>query len=194
MNFGRSFTYMFRQRDWIGKVLVGGLLLLVPILGWLLVSGYIVRVVRNAAHLSEQLPEWNDWGELLRDGLILFVGGLIYGVPGALLSRMGDFGGFFSSIWGIVVAVVLPAAIIRYSLKKDLGAFFDFKEIFAFIRENLSDYIVVILASLLAYVLASFGVILLVIGVVFTIFWATLVSGHLYGSLAAKAGLPARIE
>lgn len=190
MDFGRSFTYMLRQPGAAAKILIGGLLFLVPIIGWLWIGGYIVRTVRSVMAGSEQLPEWTEWGDLAMLGLYVWLGSLIYGIPGAVLGRLGVPGAVLSSFWGIAVAVVLPAAVMRFAAKGDLGAFFDFNEIFNFINRHLSNYIIVVLLSILAYVLASFGVVLLVIGVLFTYFWGALVTAHLYGSLAREAGLP----
>lgn len=185
---------MLGQRDWIKKTAIGGLLLLVPIVGWLFVAGYGVKLVRSVAGGSEELPGWEGWGDLLTQGLFVFVAGLIYWIPGAILARMGDPGTVLSTLWGIVVAVVFPAAIMRFAVKSDLGAFFDFNEIVGFVRENLSDYIVVVLLILVANTLAGLGLLALGVGVFLTIFWALLVGSHLCGTLAARAGLPARIR
>ncbi len=193
MDFWRSFSFMLGQRNWIKKVAIGGLLLLVPIVGWLFVAGYGVKLVRDVAGGTEELPEWAEWGDLLTQGLFVFVAGLIYGIPGAIVARMGDPGAILSSLWGIAATVVFPAAVIRFALKADLGAFFDFNEILGFIRENLSDYVIVVLLVIVANALAGLGVVLLVVGVVFTFFWASLVGAHLCGTLAARAGLPTRI-
>ncbi len=193
MSFWRSFSFMLGQENWIKKVAIGGLLLLVPIVGWLFVVGYGVRLVRGVAGGSERLPEWTGWGDLLTQGLFVFVASLIYWIPGAILARMGDPGTVLSTLWGVVVAVVFPAAIIRFAVKSDLGAFFDFNEIVGFIRENVSDYIVVLLLILTASTLAGLGLLALGVGVFLTIFWSFLVGGHLCGTLAARAGLPGRV-
>lgn len=193
MHFWRSFSFVVGQGNWIKKVIIGGLLLLLPIVGWLFVTGYGVKLIRGVANGSEELPEWAEWGDLLTQGLFIYVAGLIYWIPGAILSRMGEQGAMVSTLWGIVVAMLLPAAVIRFVVSRDFGAFFDFNEILGFIRETFSDYVVVVLLMILAHALSGLGLVLLVVGVVFTAFWAMLVSGHLCGTLAARAGLPTRI-
>jgi hypothetical protein len=190
MDYGRSFTYMFKQPDVWKKILIGGLLLLVPVIGWLWVGGYTLRTLRSVMTGSENLPEWTRWGDLATQGIYVWLGGLIYGLPGAVLGRLGTPGSILSGLWSIVVIVVLPAALMRFAAKGDFGAFFDFNDIFTFINRNLSNYLIVVLLSILAYIIASFGVVLLVIGVLFTSFWGMLVTAHLYGSLARTTGLP----
>ena len=194
MDFGRSFTYMFRQPGAGPKILIGGLLFLLPVIGWLWIGGYMIRTVRVVMMGSEELPDWTDWGDLAMLGLSAWLGALIYGIPGAVLSSLGGLGAVASSLWAIVVAVVLPAAIMRFAAKGDLGAFFDINEIFGFISRNLGNYLIIVLLGILVLVAASFGVVLLVIGVFFAYFWGTLVNAHLYGSLARRAGLPDQIN
>jgi hypothetical protein len=182
MDYGRSFTYMLKSGQY-GKILIGGLLLLVPIFGWAVVGGYGIRVLRGVAAGDETLPEWTGWGELFTTGLLLWLAGLIYSVPSLLLSRLGIAGSLLSTLWSIVVYVWLPAAIIRFAMTNNFGAFFEFAQIKDFIQKNLNNYVVVILLALAASFVASFGVILLIIGVIFTIFWASLVASHLSGQL-----------
>ena len=182
MDYGRSFTYMLKSGQY-GKILIGGLLLLVPIFGWAVVGGYGIRVMRGVAAGDEALPEWTGWGELFTTGLLLWLAGLIYSLPSLLLSRLGIAGSLLSTLWSIVVYVVLPAAIIRFAMTNNFGAFFEFAQIKDFIQRNLNNYIVVILLTLAAGIIASFGVILLIIGVIFTYFWFSLVASHLSGQL-----------
>jgi hypothetical protein len=83
--------------------------------------------------------------------------------------------------------ILLPAAIIRYAQYDTLGSAFQFGEIFSFISSNIGDYIIVILLSWVAGFVAMFGLILCIIGILFTGFWSMLVTGNLYGQLARKA-------
>lgn len=182
MDYGRSFSYMLKSGQY-GKILIGGLLFLVPIFGWAVIGGYGIRVMRGVAAGDERLPEWTDWGELFTTGLLLWVASLIYSVPSLILSRLGVMGSLLSTLWSIVVYVVLPAAIIRFAMTNNFGAFFDFAQIKDFIQKNINTYVVVILLTLAASIIASFGFILLIIGVIFTIFWASLVAAHLSGQL-----------
>src|SRR3712207_520677 len=70
MNVGRAFTFVFGDPRWPMKVLIGAALVLVPIVGWLAVAGYGMRITRQVAHRRDlPLPDWDDWGDLLGDGL-----------------------------------------------------------------------------------------------------------------------------
>jgi hypothetical protein len=178
---------MFAQPRVWSKIIIGGLLFLVPVIGWLFVYGYGIRTMRSVIAGDEQLPEWTDFGGLLVTGLLGFVAGIIYSVPGLVLARFGATGAVLAILANILAGFVLPAALLRFAKKDDFGAFFDFGEIFAFIRDNFGNYVIVLLLAIVTQIIASFGVILLVIGVVFTVFWGLLVVFHLLGSLQRVA-------
>lgn len=46
VDIGRAITYVFQDPQWLKKVLIGGLLSLIPIIGWLIIGGYWLRVIR----------------------------------------------------------------------------------------------------------------------------------------------------
>ena len=182
MDYGRSFSYMLKSGQY-GKILIGGLLLLVPIFGWAVVGGYGIRVMRGVAAGNETLPEWTDWGELFTTGLLLWVAAIVYSIPSIILGRLGLVGVMLSWLWNLVYYVVFPAAMIRFAMTGSFGSFFEFSQIKDFIQKNLNTYVVVLLLTLAAGIIASFGFILLIIGVIFTYFWASLVAVHLSGQL-----------
>lgn len=183
-----------------------GLALLLPI------GGYMLEVLKNVRDgQPTPLPEWSDFGGLFSKGLMVFVIGLVYNIP-ALLTYCASFGvqmgaanmdsdaasalGFvaicltcFQILFSLLGYFLLPAGLIRYAQYDTLGAAFQFGELFSFIRENIGDYVIAVLLSWVAGIVAGFGVILCVIGVFFTYFWATLVSANLYGQLARKASV-----
>jgi hypothetical protein len=182
MDAGRSFTWMFQQDGWIGKVIIGGLLLIIPIFGWLVVAGYIVRTLSNRVQGREELPAWDDWGDLLIKGLILTVVAIIYSLPGFVLSALRI--PFLSALWSLVVYLVLPAGLLRYVTNgESFGAFFDFSWIISFIQENIGNYLLAFVLAIVAGIIAGFGIILLIIGVLFTSFWSSLVMADLYGQV-----------
>jgi hypothetical protein len=72
--------YPLASDDWVKTVGIGGVLVLfsflfVPIL---LVYGYFVRVLRAGMHDSPEPPVFDEWGDLLREGLMAFVVIVVY--------------------------------------------------------------------------------------------------------------------
>jgi hypothetical protein len=82
---GELLTFPFKDEKWIGKILIGMLLgmagiLVFPLL-WPL-TGMGIRVMRQTMQgQAPAMPEWDDWGELFKDGLRYWGVMVIYGLP-----------------------------------------------------------------------------------------------------------------
>jgi len=214
MDYGKSFTYPFEDKEWVTKVLIGSLLSVIPFVN-LVVLGYVLKVIRNVADgVDPALPNWEDLADFFVKGLVAALGTLVYALPivaiavgmvffGALAGydsgNSQQFSPYVLCVWGLscltafyglFMVLVLPAAYTRYALCGDLGAFFRFGEIFHFIRSNLGNYLISMIVTWVASFIASFGVILCGIGIVFTQFWATLVLPHLLGQIARLSCAP----
>jgi len=205
MEISKAFTYIFDDESWITKILIGGILGIIPIVNFA-VFGYMVETIRNVAQgLECPLPEWSNFGEKFVKGLMVFIIGIIYTIPiwlimccfsaatsavgGAegnqenLLTLLSIVQGCLTLPYGLVIGVLLPAILVNYAVTGELGSAFRFGELFGFITGNLENYIIAILLSWLAGLIASLGVIACGVGVLFTSFWGNLVMAHLYGQL-----------
>jgi hypothetical protein len=83
LDFGRCFTFVTEDPDWITKVILGGLFTLLSgfLIGVPFVLGYWARTAKNvAAGQRQPLPSWDDLGGLFSDGLRLFGVSLVYGL------------------------------------------------------------------------------------------------------------------
>jgi hypothetical protein len=79
-------AYPFRDPHWVKKLGTGILVLLasfiIPVLPYLVLYGYIGRIVRNSAAGEEDtLPEWTDLGGLMSEGLRVFGALFVYALP-----------------------------------------------------------------------------------------------------------------
>jgi len=207
MDIGKSFSYVFDDKDWLKKVAIGGLLNIVPIVN-LIPGGYAVRTLKNVSEGKDKpLPEWDDWGGDFMKGLMVTLASLIYAIPmfilGGLSAAVSAIGSASSTsdaeaiagvcavglsclyaLWGLVMGVILPAATVKYAKSGEFASFFRFSEIYRFISTNLGDYIIALLLSIVAFLVASIaGSILCGIGLLFTMFWVTLVGAHLLGQV-----------
>ena len=221
MDIGSAFTYVFDDEEWIKKLAIGGAIFLVgvltiPILIGIVILfipvGYMFQVLKNVRDENPNpLPEWTDFGNLLKVGFFVSLIGIIYNIPvylfacaapiTQLLPEMVQMDSDAASaialvavclncvqmILSLLIAFILPGAIIKYAQYDNFGAAFKFGEIFSFIGGNIGDYIIAILLSWVASFIGVFGIILCFIGVFFTMFWSMLVTGNLYGQLARKA-------
>lgn len=184
-----------------------GLVLFFPLTGYMLA---IIRSVRDGHDLP--LPEWDDFGDLFIKGAVAMVITVIYNMFTILIAfpiivisiiipvfghvidpALGEILAYTMLCLGCLLPLVAlvgifftPIAMIRYALYETFGAAFDFGAIFEFIKNNISNYIIVIIVLLLASAIASFigSILICVGGIFFTSFWLYLVTGHLYGQLA----------
>jgi hypothetical protein len=204
VDVGEAFGFVFRSRNWFGRLAVGALCLL---LFWLLfipvfiLLGYFVETARTISRGGRELPPWTDVDKKLREGFVLAVVLFIWGLPGAILSggsfsmncvgssctyytpsALAPLGGLYSLLLGF-----LTAAIWSQYLEGGFGAAFDFRAIFR--RAGLQPGMTVmvwLLASVVAGIIGFLGVILVGIGLFFTLPYAFAVSANLYGQFSQR--------
>ena len=175
MDIGKAFTFVFDDENWLVKVLIGGVLGLIPIVNFAL-FGYMVETIRGVAlGVEKPLPEWSDFGGKFVKGLMVLVIGFIYTIPIWLI--MGCFWtaalavgegnqeniitllstgmGCLSGLYGLILAILSPAILVNYAVTGEIGSAFRIGELFGFITGNLGNYIVAILLSWLAGLIAG---------------------------------------
>ncbi|WP_322807343.1 DUF4013 domain-containing protein [Thermanaerothrix sp.] len=213
MDFGRAFGFVFQDKDWLRKIIIPALVSLIPIIGQFVVLGWGLNVTRRVmAHDPEPLPDLDFGGDLAR-GFQAFVIGLVYALPIVLLSMfLGILGpllgvdsydvsevakavymlisvctGLFSVVYGVILAVVLPAAYANFLAKGSLGAGLNFGEVFRLVRAAPGAYLLVLVGSFIVGLIAPLGVILCFVGVLATYVYGMAVMGHLYGQAYNQA-------
>lgn len=217
MDLGKSFTFMFEDKDWITKIAIGGVvaLLSVFIIPIPLLVGYMLVVTKNVAEGNPNpLPEWNDISGMYMQGLMAVLGAIIWFVPVIILAcctglaitglsataRSDNASGAMGAvvlcfqclmaIASLVLSFFVYAPITRYALNGKFDTFWDFRGAWDFIRANPGNYVIAFLLALVAGFIAGFGIIACGIGVFFTTFWGYLVAAHLFGQVARSNMAP----
>jgi hypothetical protein len=168
MDVREIFMYPTKDKEWPVKMIIGIALSILPIVNFFC-SGYAYRIFK--AGLNRQplaMPEWDDWGEIFIQGLIIFVLRLLYFLIPLLLMGSGtailifafvfkDKSGYFPP--GIVIpsvvligigvllaflaAVLFPMALANYAKNNErFGAAFMIWEIVPSIIRVLDDYVI----------------------------------------------------
>ena len=221
MDIGKSFTFLFEDQEWIVKILIAAAIVLVGILfSWLLIiplilamallGGYGVEIMRRVIHGQGGLPEWENWGELIADGLKVIVIAIVYALPFIIISAclgvpigiLGDNGAngaraltsllsvglsCLDIIWSIALSIVLPAAIAFWVADDELGSAFQFGKVFAFVRDHFTTYLITFLMSWVAQIIGGLGVLFCGIGWFVTMPYSWFVTAHLYGQAYVEA-------
>ncbi len=95
--------FPFQDAQWKTKFLIGCLFILagyvIPWLPLIFVYGYCAQIMRRIIVEKgvPSLPNWDNWGQLVTDGLKLFGVSLIYSLPFFVLF-CGGFGLFFATM------------------------------------------------------------------------------------------------
>lgn len=204
IDFGKPFTFVFQDPDWLKKILIGGLfyLAMIVLVGIFFVLGYCARLARNvAAGAPRPLPEWDDLGDYFVEGLKLAVIAIIYAIPfiavimipviGAGVAE-GIGGGedavaaIFGGVWCLMLPLLvilwfwIPAALLFAAVSGRFEEGFNFPAIFGFIKNNFLNFLLAILIHLVGNFVSQFGIILLCVGILFTSFWSALVSTYAF--------------
>lgn len=138
VDFGRSFTFVTEDPEWVKKIVIGGVFTLACALlvGVPFVLGYFSRTLRNVvAGAPRPMPEWDDLGGIFNEGLRLTAVYLLYsltvvavvaalgcvvmlpvmalsghrGNPAKALGLLGGFG--IVGLWGLVMVASLALAV-----------------------------------------------------------------------------------
>ncbi|MEN6531000.1 MAG: DUF4013 domain-containing protein [Anaerolineaceae bacterium] len=212
MNFTKAFTYIFDDPRWLEKLVIPLLVTLIPVIGWMVAAGYLLRVTRNVAeHQVEPLPEL-EFGADLSRGFKMFVANLLYGLPIVVVSTLlflplglsgnsgstnffaialAILGGLLILLYALFVAIIMPAVNANLAVKEQIGAAFEFKEIFRMIGNNFKAWLIVIGGTILCNVfIAPIGGIILVVGAIITGFYSQLIIAHLTGQAYAHSQAP----
>lgn len=208
-------------RHALGAVFVLFGSLLVPTF---LIYGYLVRVVRGVAAGDPEPPEWDDWEDLLIDGLKYFAVSFVYGLPVFVMAFVGgaiafgvafgiatESGGLtatFGLLLGLLVLVMvlaasvagylLPAAIVHFALEGEVEAAFQVRTIAgnALSRPYAVAWLKTIVVGLVLGVIGTVLILVFLVGLVVYFYLAVVATYLLTTGYLEAAGedLPADIE
>jgi hypothetical protein len=214
MEFGKAFSFAFEDPDWLKKLGIGALLMIIPIIGWMVVAGWGLEITKRVIqHDPQPLPDWSDFGGHLIKGLQVFVIGFVYSLPTILINAcqqgitiFGQQGnnssdqtvtsivtvvaicfGCVSFIYSIFLGFILPAALANFAASGQMGAGFRFGDVFGMVRAAPMAYLMVFLGGIVAGIIAVLGLIVCFIGVLFTAVYAYTINAHLYGQAYNEA-------
>lgn len=201
MDIGLALTYITRDREWIKKVAIGGLISLIPIVGSFVLYGYALRILRNVVNAVEQpLPEWNDFGGDLVNGFLAAVGVFLWGLPlfvlffcFSILGSLSDTGSLlsflaFCLLYPLLIvyfAVVPPIILGRFAMSgNNFSTMLQFNEVIQQIQSvKPANYVMLFVLALVCSILAPLGLIACFIGVIFTSAYANYALAHGAGQL-----------
>jgi len=191
-NIENAFKFVFKDKNWIIKVLIGAALSIIPIVNFI-VFGYVLKILKDAKEGKEGLlPEWGDWNALFKDGVTVFIISLVYG---AIIFGLWFINTIISfiPIVGCLSIIILPVLLIsfillapavnislcRYLSSGSLKDALQLKEVFNEFKSKLNDYMVVTLINAGISLIASMAFCI----APFAYFWLWLVVARMFGEI-----------
>jgi hypothetical protein len=175
---GDSFGWPFQDPGWFGKMIVQGLIFIIPIVGWIALYGWLVMAIDNNRAGRRELP---PAGFHLERGVALFVVYLVwvivFNIPGGIFSGAGSgghngaaagLGSLLSFLLGLFLAFLVPAIYLN-TYRAGFSGGFDISAIWKTATSNVSTTIVAALLIIVAGIISVAGVILCCVGLLFTI-------------------------
>ncbi len=185
--------------DW-PKILILTIISIIPIVNFIS-GGYYLRIIKSTLAGVDEVPDFDNLGELFIDGIKIIVAGIVYmlvpliifsvaallGSPGgAILTGLALILFIIGLIVALILGIIYVVAIANMALyDSDLGAAFRFSEILDRISQigwgnYILWYIVVVLVTfVIGLVIGAIGFILLFILIGFLV----LIAGGAYLSM-----------
>jgi hypothetical protein len=187
---GDAFGWAFKDPSWLGKVAVQALILIIPIVGWIAASGWLMMAFENARSGRNELP---PAGFHLARGISIFgvivIYAIVLNIPGWILSLAGGGSGFrqradgttyyyggplsgLGSLWGFLASLFLDfltPSLIVIVFHSGFGGGFDLGRVWSYASSNLTNSIIAGLMIFVSGLIGFIGIVACCIGVFFTI-------------------------
>jgi hypothetical protein len=184
---GDSFAWGFRDPGWPGKMLLQGLIALIPIVGWIAMTGWLMMAFENIrAGKTELAPA----GFHLERGIAIFGVFLIYGVvlqiPGWVLGIAGGLASGHSNsafnvpsplvglgyLWGFLASLFLSylvPSLIVHTYHHGFAGGMNVAGVWRLTRNNVSNSVAAGALIWVASIVGGLGLVVCFIGIIFTI-------------------------
>lgn len=215
MDFTRAITYPFEDPDWVKKLLIALVAGFIPIVGNpLALAGWSVELSQRVKNgHPTPLPEWENFGDIIRRGLNPVIAQLAYQIPTiiffciamavVIVPAMGGEEAFENLagpamiafwccmciivLYSIAAGIVYWGGYLRYLNNEELGTFFQFGDNIALVQNNVGDFLMVLVYFLLAGVIVGIASSITAgIGSILATPFMAYFGGHIIGQLAAK--------
>lgn len=182
---GDSFAWPFQDPGWFSKMVVQGLIFIIPIVGWIALAGWLVLTIDNYRAGRRELP---PAGFHLERGVALFVVLLAYGIviaiPITVLYTVGGAGhngavaalaGLINLALSLLFAFIAPSLIL-HTYRGGFNGGFDVNAVWQTATANTSNTVIAGLLVYVARLVGGIGFLLCCVGALFTIPYSTAIT------------------
>ena len=219
MEFGVPFTYVFQDPDWMKKIGLIALVSLIPVVGQIVLMGWMLDAMGRVINDNPNPLPALDFGGQLKLGFQGLLVGLGYSIPliiimlplmlvavlgesfnmdpdtlTMVMSILGLCCGGLTFLLGLVVALLLPAALGNLVTEGSIGAAFRIGELLNMVKSSIGAFVIAILGSWVANLIGGLGSIACGVGVLVTMAYAYAITGHFYAQAYKQAKANARLS
>ena len=173
-----AFAWPFQDPGWFGKMILQGLITIIPIVGWIALAGWMMINIDNfRAGRRELAPAGFHLARGAGIFFVLLIYGLILAIPGIILGLLasGSQGAGLAALGNLIslalrlVLIFLTPAIVLFVYRGGFSAGFDLPAIWAMATSNTSNSLMAALLVFVADLIGGLGAILCLVGLIFTV-------------------------
>jgi hypothetical protein len=184
---GDAFGWPFRDPGWVGKILVQGLINIIPVLGQMALFGWMLGSLDNLRQGRQEL-QGAGFGNLGRGAIlwvVYFVYGVIIGVVAGAITLIGAAAGHGDTSSGVYAAFSLIAnlleligyvilalcfpTIVLLTDREGIGGGLNFPRVLSTIQLNSGTALQAGLFAIIASIIGAVGVVVCCVGLIFTV-------------------------
>ncbi len=203
---GDAFGFAFRDPKWVEKILIQGLILIIPIIGLIALAGWMLMTFDNIrAGRQELAPAGFHLGRGIGLFGAWFLYALVLSLPGDVVSGVGSgmnahqaFSGSSFSALGSLLGLagqallyfLLPSLIVM-TYHRGFSGGMDVDAVWRLATRNVSNSVMPGLIMFVASIIAAAGIVACCIGVFFTGAYAAIVTVGAASWFERQQALPA---
>lgn len=182
-----AFSFPLQNKHSRREVAIGGLLLLIPFIGWVLNMGHRIIIVHKMQHGLNPWPSWNNWGQLFKHGFITWLGMIYYYSPSIIFITLGLFYDlpllyFISFPLYILATIAVPGYMSHYCLNFNRSEIFNPIKALRRSFQGGSNYWLTWGIAISAMLISFTGLLVLGFGFLITSVWFWQVAGYSFAN------------
>jgi len=175
---GDGFAWPFQDSGWFGKILLQGLIAIIPIVGWIALAGWMMATIDNYRSGRRELPAA---GFHLERGapffLVIVVWAIVFDLPGGAMTSTGvrtgapgltALGDLVNFALQLLLAFLTPAIIVL-TYERGLAGGFDVSAVWETATINMNNSLIAGLVVIAAHVIGALGFVLCCVGLLLTV-------------------------
>jgi uncharacterized protein DUF4013 len=187
-SLGETFAYPFRSPGWLGKMLLQGLILIIPIIGWIAMTGWLMSAYENARAGRRELPRAGfHLGRGIGIFAVFFIYGFVLNIPAWILYTAGgiatgahnsyglnlgspltNLGFLWSFLAGLFLNFLVPSLMENTHQGGFLGGL-DVARVWRLAQANLTNSVSAGVIVWVASIIGTFGFAVGFFGIIFTV-------------------------